>query len=309
MGSDQENRFLARLIKPKPVRAALITILLAAVVSGLVYCNQAWRTRSYFAFERTWSSHWPLTRGKLAPKRIRSLFEPFVPVRIQLEPGVNMLLDPYDLVSRIILETGQWEADSWEAIKQHLPAGGTFIDVGAHIGYYSLRAAKRVGTSGRVIAIEPNPETLRNLRDNVEASHATVVSVYPVACSEAETEIDLFAAARANTGMSSFSLDTATRSGDGIRRHRVRARPLDGIVAEAGLSRVDVVKIDVEGAELLVLRGARQTLLRYRPVLIVEVIETQLRSMDASPAELKEFLRSLGYLPHRQMGLNVLFSR
>ena len=64
--------------------------------------------------------------------------------------------------------------------------------------------------------------------------------------------------------------------------YHVRARPLDDIVADTGVSRVDVVKIDVEGAEMLVLKGAAKTLARYHPVLIVELIDKQLRSMGTS---------------------------
>jgi tRNA G37 N-methylase Trm5 len=114
-------------------------------------------------------------------------------------PHVTMLLDPYDLVPRVILQTGSWEPDSWRVVAKHLHPGGTFVDVGAHIGYYSLEAAPLVGPGGRVIAVEPNPETVRRLRDNIGASGATnVVSVQPVACSDVEATLDLFAAPRAS---------------------------------------------------------------------------------------------------------------
>ena len=230
---------------------------------------------------------------------------------MEVEPGVNMLLDPEDFVSRYILSTGQWEAESWAICKQHLPVGGTFVDVGAHIGYYSLKAARVVGSKGHVIAVEPDPDTVRQLRDNIQASGANVIAVQPVACSDSEGELDLFASPRANTGQTSLSRANAQQSGGVSTVYHVRSRPLDAIIQESGVSRVDVMKIDVEGAELLVLRGARQTLARYGPTLIVEVIDRQLQSMGASAAELKEFLRSQGYTPRHSIDAdkNIEFAK
>jgi FkbM family methyltransferase len=190
-----------------------------------------------------------------------------------------------------------------------LPFGGTFVDVGAHIGIYSLRAARVVGSKGHVIAVEPNPETVQTLRDNIKASGANV-NVQPVACSDSETQLDLFAAARANTGETSLSRKNAQQSGHVSAVYHVRARPLDSILQEVGVSRVDVIKIDVEGAEALVLKGAKETLARYNPIVVVEVVERQLRSMGTSATELREFLRSQGYTPrHVSDEFNIEFEK
>ena len=244
-------------------------------------------------------------------RSVQPVFEPLVPVRMEVEPGVNILLDPEDHVSRWILVRGQWEAESWAIIKQHLPVGGTFVDVGAHIGYFSLKAARVVGSKGHVIAVEPNPDTMRQLRDNIQASGANAIAVQPVACSVSEGELGLFAALRANTGETSLSRANAQQSGGLGAVYHVRARPLDAIIQESGVSRVDVMKIDVEGAELLVLKGAEQTLARYGPTLIVEVSDGQLQSMGASAAELKEFLRSQGYTPRHSISAeeNIEFAK
>ena len=79
------------------------------------------------------------------------------------------------------------------------------------------------------------------------------------------------------------------------------ARTLDAILKEAAVSRVDVIKIDVEGAEMLVLQGARETLARYRPALIVEVMDTQLRAMGTSSVAIREYLRAAGYSAGRNI--------
>jgi FkbM family methyltransferase len=219
-----------------------------------------------------------------------------------------MWLDPYDYVSGSILWSGEWEPKTWHALEQHVPVGGTFVDVGAHIGWYSLKAAKAVGPKGRVIAVEPNHETLLRLRDNIRASGASaVIVVAPVACYDSETTVNFFAAPRANTGESSLSSTNASQQGAVAASYQVRARRLDDVMREAGVTRVDAVKIDVEGAEFLVLKGAVETLDRYRPVVAVELIDRQLKSLGASVEEVMAFMRSHGYAPNQYRESNMVF--
>lgn len=176
---------------------------------------------------------------------------------------------------------------SWLAIREHLRPGDTFVDVGAHTGHYSLKAARAVGPNGCVIAIEPNARAVRELQDNIWVAGAEAIIVEPVACSDGEGWLELGAA---------------------VESYRVRARPLDAIIRESGVSRVDVIKIDVEGAELLVLKGARATLTRYHPLLIVEVVEHQLGAMGTSSVEITKFLRSFGYEPRHRIGESMEFA-
>ncbi len=230
-------------------------------------------------------------------------------MRIELEPGVSLLLNPADLVARELFERGRWEPETWAVIERNLPEGGTFVDVGAHIGYHTLKAARRVGSTGLVVAIEPNPDTVHQLQENVFASRADIVRVVAEACAEVETELELYSANRANTGMSSVSLENAKHAGSIESSHRVRARPLDAILEEAAVSRVDVIKIDVEGVELLVLKGARKTLVEHSPVLIVEMVDRQLEAMGASVREVTQFLGSPGYTARETLVLDVVFAK
>jgi len=111
------------------------------------------RTGAYFAMQRGWMAHWPFESGKYAPGVFLPAVMPVAPVWYQVEPHIRMHLDPEDFVSRTILETGEWEPTSWRAMRAHLQGGATFVDVGAQIGYYSLKAAPVVGPRGHVIAI------------------------------------------------------------------------------------------------------------------------------------------------------------
>jgi len=281
-------------------------MMLAFGVIGSI-AGPAARTQAYFALQRQWTAHWPLAHGVALPRAIQPFFLPFTPVWVQVEPHVKMLLDPDDYVSHTILETGTWEPESWAAVREHLGSGATFVDIGAHIGTYSLRAAPIVGPGGRVIAIEPNPETVRKLEGNIQASGAHTVTVEPFACSDAEAMLELFAGPRSNSGETSLSRTNATRDEHAGASYKVRARPLDAILQEAGVTRVDAVKIDVEGAELLVLKGAGQTLDRFHPVVLIEVVDQQLRSMGTSAKDVYEFFHAHRYQARRSFADNVEF--
>ena len=137
------------------------------------------------------------------------------PARVEIEPGVSFMLDPRDLVPLTILRTGVWQPEIWDSISPSLSEGGVFLDVGAHIGYFSMKATRRVGKTGRVVAFEPNPETLKMLRDNVSANHAENVVVEPIACTDREQMLTLFAAPSFNTGATSLGRPNADFSPEG----------------------------------------------------------------------------------------------
>ncbi|HUK36047.1 MAG TPA: FkbM family methyltransferase, partial [Vicinamibacterales bacterium] len=304
---DADGAEADKAVMRKLFSVALLLVAVVAFVAGVMIMKPGLRTKWYFAADRTWTSHWPLPRGNGIIRDLKPLIRPTAPAWVTIEPSVTMLLDPEDYVSNEILRTGRWEHESWEAIRPYLPQDAVFVDVGAHIGYYSLKAAAVLGPRGRVIAVEPNPPTVRELRDNIAASNAAHVHVYPVACSDKESTLVLYAAPRANTGQSSLSRANAGQEGAVAAEYKVPARPLDAIVLEDGVRRVDVIKVDVEGAEMLVMRGAGWTLDRFHPVVMVELIEKQLQAMGTSTAEVRAFFAAHGYVERVAITDNVVF--
>jgi FkbM family methyltransferase len=244
--------------------------------------------------------------GKWAFGRLAPSFEKCGasrPVRVLVEPGVSLLLDPADLVARDILIRNVWQPEVWQSISDGLSTGGVFLDVGAHIGYDTLKASVRVGPSGKVISFEPNPNTLKELNANIAASHAANVTVEPIACTDKEQTLTLFdSTSEGNSGGSSLSLANADMEGKGtLPSYTVKGRPIDEVVRELGLTRLDVVKVDVEGAEYLVLRGARETLQRFHPKIVMEMIPSQLANMNTSVEELLALIKELGYGQGKQL--------
>jgi len=281
--------------------AVFMTVLVLTIAVLGVATSQTVRNECCLVLDRVW----PHDGGKGMPIGLVRALHPTVPVWVEVEPRLHMRLGTVDFVERTILLSGAWEPATWHGLSEHIPEGGVFVDVGAHIGYYSLKAASTVGPRGRVLAVEPNPETLRKLRANIRESGAeSIVTVEPLACSDSDAVLELFAATPKNTGASSLSQGNAEQFGPVTGSYHVRARRLDEIVRESGVTRLDALKIDVEGAELMALKGATETLDRYHPVIAIELIDDQLKRMGASSAEVIAFLRAHGYSLRHIYGLD-----
>jgi len=223
------------------------------------------------------------------------------PVRVQVESGINLLLDPGDKVAESILLAGSWQPEVWGALANGLSEGSVMLDVGAHIGWDTLKASVKVGPTGKVISFEPNPRTLEILRGNIAASKATNVIVEAIACTDKEQTLTLYdSTSEGNSGASSLSLSTADEKGLGtLPSYTVRGRPIDDVVRELGLTRLDVIKMDIEGAETMAIRGARETLLRFHPRIVTEVDDDHLKNLGSSVKELTALMEELGYTQHK----------
>jgi FkbM family methyltransferase len=141
--------------------------------------------------------------------------------------------------------------------------GATVLDVGANIGYNTVHAARLAGTRGRVVAIEPTPDNLAVLRRNVAASGLSNIVIEPVAVGSAPGVRDLFVRGEKSAVNSFYPESCYAHVTDVLR---VPVVPLDNLASDGA----DVVKIDVEGAELDVLEGMPRLLQRPRTALIIE---------------------------------------
>lgn len=207
--------------------------------------------------------------------------------------GFSMWVDPTDFaVGHTVAVTGDYEPEVCAAIRRLLVPGATFVDLGANIGWFSLLGASLVGPAGRVLAVEPNPHNVELLDASARHNGFSNVKAYCVALSE-------------SPGM--VALETDGSNGrvvalEGPPARPVRAEfvvaawPLDHLVADAGLGQVDVIKIDVEGAEPLALRGAVALLERDRPVIVTEFYPLALDLAPWGSAQgYLDMLRSAGY--------------
>jgi FkbM family methyltransferase len=188
------------------------------------------------------------------------------------------------------------ERETTLLLERVLREGDVVFDVGANMGFYTFLAARRVGRLGRVFAFEPQQDLVEHLRRSVELNDVSshVVLVPGAVVAEAAGPVPLFFMP---PGGESGGVSVLPRPGLEARP-RAMAPPivLDEWAARVGLRRLDVIKIDIEGAELAALRGAKRLLKELRPRLLV----TELGLPGGSaPGELATLLTEHGYVPRR----------
>jgi FkbM family methyltransferase len=168
-----------------------------------------------------------------------------------------------------------YEPGATGALLSLLEPGGAFVDIGANAGYFTVIAALRVGPSGRVIAFEPNPSVRSRLARHVAMNRLTDrVTIVDLALADCSADgVPLFVSCwPENDGLSSLTPSPETMRRGGLRADAtvpVSVRTFDEWAAALDLPRLDLLKIDVEGAEAQVLRGMRETLERRPPQRIV----------------------------------------
>jgi FkbM family methyltransferase len=199
-----------------------------------------------------------------------------------------LFIDAGDEVIRPVLQDrGVWEPGETALLSKWLRPGMTFVDVGAHVGYYTVLAARRVGAQGLVLAFEPSPRNYDLLLANVWRNGLMNVVCFPWAVSDRFAFLDLFTDAR-NTG------DNRIFPSVGRERVRVRAAALDAMPAIR--PPIDVVKIDVQGAEEAVIAGMANLLARSRRARItLEYWPFGLRALGRDERAALDYYRSLGY--------------
>jgi FkbM family methyltransferase len=209
--------------------------------------------------------------------------------------GGRMEIVVPEAVSTQIFRYAFFEEDVCLFLLKSLRPGMVCVDVGAHFGFFTLLASELVGPEGRVVALEPMPETFARLARNV-AEHRSCDNITPLQ-SAAYSSAATLTFCDYGLVYSAFNSAFGARLPSGRRscgEVRVAARTCDDLVGTLGLPRVDVIKIDAESSELHVVRGAQRTIARFRPRIVVEVGDFDLPGV-ASSRELVQSLLALGY--------------
>ncbi len=193
--------------------------------------------------------------------------------------------------------SGSFEPNEFAFLDRVVRPGMTFIDIGANEGLYSLFAARRVGRRGRVISVEPSSRERAILDSNIARNRLRNVTVVPHALADKPGFAELQIAPKQHGGhntLGQFIYEGETA----VAREQVTVETLDDLGTRLGVARVDVMKIDVEGAELKLLSGGRRLLATCRPALLIEANNEALKRQGTSTQALVELLVSLGYQIH-----------
>lgn len=216
-------------------------------------------------------------------------------VRYDRDLVIELSLDQH--MESQIFWYGAYSRDVLAVLDGLLRQGMTVVDVGANIGEIALATGARVGRQGRVLAFEPQSRLAERLRLHAAANDLGNIEVLEMGLSDRTGAATLFAPAEAfddgsqHSGLASL-YRTETRA-DAVSQ--VQLITLDQYLQDHAVEGVDVIKVDVEGAELATLRGAEATLRRFRPVLIVEVQQESSLAAGYDQRSILEFLSPLGY--------------
>ncbi len=226
--------------------------------------------------------------------------------------GVSLRCNFYDNYSEKKFVFTPWRYDLAERklLRSELPEDGVFVDIGANIGLYTIAAAKSLGPRGRVLSFEPNPHTMKRLKLNLDAnfppgSSGPQISLLSYGVADRDSEFEL-QVDQSNLGASSIATRNRSRDPDSVARQSVtvRCRPLLDALSEQGVELIDVLKIDIEGAEDIALapylKSAPEN--RLARVIIVE------NSQDLWGCDLFALMETRGYKLRLRNRMNSVYS-
>ena len=209
--------------------------------------------------------------------------------------GLRWALDLRDGIQLSIYLLGAFEGKTARTLERLLPVGGVAIDAGANVGAQTLPMARRVGVSGRVIAVEPTSAAVGALRRSIDLNPALAKTISVHAAALVAPGEPASSEYYSSWPVSHAEHPHAVHRGVLQSAAGSSAFTLDELVTREALSRLDVVKLDVDGRELRVLRGAVRTLASFRPSLVIELAPYALEECGDSLDALIRMVRGAGY--------------
>lgn len=228
---------------------------------------------------------------KFPPFRLLTnfLIKRIIPYSIKIEEG-EIILNPSDVTISGALALGAFEKTEINIFRQTIRSHMNIVDMGANIGYYTVIAAKRVGSKGKVFAYEPEETNVSFLRKNIKHNLLTNIIVEQRALSNTTGKQILFLT-KNNKGTHSLVNNRNTKN-----KIMVETDTLDNSLRKYGSPIIDIIKIDIEGAEVLALEGMVETIVRNpRLIIFTEFYPKAISRFGRSPISFLETLQNLGF--------------
>lgn len=213
-------------------------------------------------------------------------------VHISLKNGVQFWWDTHDKYSLLCLPLyGFYEPESTGIALKLIKKGNTVFDIGANFGWYSCHFAKEVGETGRVHLFEPT-DTINELNNNVSLNAFLDRCILnKVALSDKTGTSAFFIPDKMGTGAASLEPTGL----DSVHSTAVSVITLDDYAETKNIKKIDFIKMDVEGAELLVLKGAKKVLKNFAPPIMLEIVREGVKRFNHTPEDIIEYLGGFGY--------------
>jgi FkbM family methyltransferase len=215
-----------------------------------------------------------------------------IPFPKRLPIGVWWLMD-FDFLGMALIEGG-FENIEYDFAGEFVKPGMTVLDIGAHRGFYTLLFSKRVGPTGRVLSFEPSLRERKKLLRHVRINFRKNVGVKDCALGAADGAGELYVVSGIETGCNSLR-PPDTRAP--VSAVKVQVRKLDEVLSEEKIEKVDFIKLDVEGGELNVLKGAGKLLeTEPRPVILCEVLDMRTKPWGYPARLIADYLEERNFV-------------
>lgn len=205
--------------------------------------------------------------------------------------GLKFAVDLLDLRMIEVFEELSTRSPDVQLLRAYLAPGDTFLDIGANHGTFALQLAPVVGPTGRVLMFEPQPRLVRVIRRSIAANGFEWAEVIESACGESAGDLSFFVPALSGAG----SLFQQSAGTDALTTLTVRQRRLDDVMATRRVTGRVAIKLDVEGAEVSVIRGGREFLRAHRPPILIEMNPASMAAAKETGATLVAALEDAGY--------------
>ncbi|NJK47790.1 FkbM family methyltransferase [Candidatus Gracilibacteria bacterium] len=227
------------------------------------------------------------SKGKLGHFARVGLIKRDLTIKHGVAAGLKFNAGAYNLDTAL----GTYEMSVQETLSQYLKPGDIFYDIGANVGFFTILAAKLVGSSGKVYAFEPEAVNVATLQHNIQINRFTHVSAIAKAVSRTTGQAELLLAAYSG----GHTLATVGSRADARDIINIDVVSIDDLLKQKEIDPPTLVKIDVEGAEIDVLYGMTQTIQEYQPIILYEVDDRNKEIMLSKREEIASFLREYGY--------------
>jgi FkbM family methyltransferase len=220
-----------------------------------------------------------------------------VPVRLKITPAKQIefwwsRVSPFFDANRGFFDYWADDVGDLRFLWKILEPGMVFMDIGAYQGIYSLVAGNKLRQGGTIIAFEPSPRDYRRLRMHLRLNGLSSARAENLALSATAARTTFFQVTSGDTTRNGMR---APASSDAVAEISVEAISLDQYVTRHQLTRLDIIKLDVEGGEMDVLRGAVNTVATFRPILICEVLDATTHVWGYNACEIISTLQDQGY--------------
>ncbi len=192
-------------------------------------------------------------------------------------------------MSKSLILQEHTESNETKFLKKIIKPGQTVLDVGANFGWYSIHFSNWVGQSGKVFAFEPVPEIYEELTSNIKLNFCQNITVFNCALGN-QNESVLFNVSEFEGGSGASSENLKFGKKIKVSKHK-----LDDLMNDQNLDNIDFLKIDIEGGELNMLKGAEKLIEKYKPKILLEIVDIHCDRFEYLPEDVYNFLFNKGY--------------